>query len=121
MVQLGGIKFGWVFCSCISRTVYGIGILTVTIWVRKQMGISPRWTFLAFSPTVMCVDYFSLVHKSQEVQCDSPTLQNVLIVPGALCNVVIAFIFMTVLLLTFMHVSVGAKLIYGFTCQIIIS
>ena len=48
MVQLGGIKFGWVFCSCISPTVYGIGILTVTIRVRKQMGISFSWTFWHF-------------------------------------------------------------------------
>ena len=76
---------------------------------EKADGNFTQVDVLAFSPTVMCVDYFSLVHKSQEVQCDSPTLQNVLIVPGALCNVVIAFIFMTVLLLTFMHVSVGAN------------
>ena len=40
--------------SCISRTVYGIGILTVTKQVRKQMGISFSSTFGIFSNCDVC-------------------------------------------------------------------
>ena len=45
------MKFGWVCCSVISRTV--CGILTVTIRARKLVGISFSWTF-SYSLQLRC-------------------------------------------------------------------